>query len=115
MEMNRMFKYWTGPAPGPMGRFKPIIPILSLDLGQLMMISSHNPSLQAPKTAAPLLSNLTHGRRPPPRLRRAAAIRLSCDQTCFDHRDEEIPSMAKSVRSSSADLRRKIDSGRGPD
>ncbi|KZV28158.1 hypothetical protein F511_10172 [Dorcoceras hygrometricum] len=70
-------------------------------------MSSHNPSLQAPKTAAPLLSNLTHGRRPPSRLRRAAAVRLSCDMTCFDHRDEEIPSVAKSVRSSSA-----VDGGR---
>ncbi|KZV46748.1 hypothetical protein F511_30186 [Dorcoceras hygrometricum] len=34
--------------------------------------TSHNPSLQVPKLP-PLLSNLTHGRRPPPRLRRAAA------------------------------------------
>ncbi|KZT76627.1 hypothetical protein F511_46348 [Dorcoceras hygrometricum] len=30
--MNRMFIHWTGPAPGPMGRFKPIIGLLMLDL-----------------------------------------------------------------------------------
>ncbi|KZV29054.1 hypothetical protein F511_15145 [Dorcoceras hygrometricum] len=29
--MNRMFIRWTGLAPGPMGRFKPITPILSLE------------------------------------------------------------------------------------
>ncbi|KZV28607.1 hypothetical protein F511_11912 [Dorcoceras hygrometricum] len=46
--------------------------------------------LQAPKPP-PLLPNLTHGRRPPPRLRRTAAVTSSCDRTCFDHRDEEFP------------------------
>ncbi|KZV40144.1 hypothetical protein F511_39993 [Dorcoceras hygrometricum] len=33
---------------------------------------------------------------------------FSRDRTCFDHRDEENPFVLKSVRSSSADLWRKI-------
>ncbi|KZV26842.1 hypothetical protein F511_42932 [Dorcoceras hygrometricum] len=45
----------------------------------------------------------------------AAVHRPLRDRTCFDHRDEMIPSVAKSVKSSSADRWRKIDSGRGPD
>ncbi|KZV16709.1 importin-9-like [Dorcoceras hygrometricum] len=49
----------------PMGRFKPIIPILSLDLGHLKrdLLTTLASKLQKPP---PLLSNLTHSRRPPP-------------------------------------------------
>ncbi|KZV58673.1 hypothetical protein F511_31166 [Dorcoceras hygrometricum] len=49
-------------------------------------------------------------RRPPP-----PSLGFSRDRTCFDHRDEENPFVLKSFRSSSADLRRKIVSNRGPD
>ncbi|KZV50433.1 hypothetical protein F511_35269 [Dorcoceras hygrometricum] len=57
----------------------------------------------------------------PPIGRRLASPRAAAvchhlhDRTCFDHRDEEFSSVPESVRSSSADLRRNLDSGRGPD
>ncbi|KZV34279.1 hypothetical protein F511_35426 [Dorcoceras hygrometricum] len=82
MGMNRMFICWIGPAPGPMGRFKPITPILIHGLGLYCQeyYTTQNPSLQAPPT--PLLHASLSRRRA------AAAFR---DRTCSDHLVVEIP------------------------
>ncbi|KZV36847.1 F-box/kelch-repeat protein-like [Dorcoceras hygrometricum] len=88
--MNRMFIRWTGPAPGPMGRFKPITPILSLE----PRVAYHNstPTNPRPNLAAAPSSKATRRRRLAPPC--AAA---SCrDRTCSDQLDEEFPSVLNS-------------------
>ncbi|KZV49985.1 WEB family protein chloroplastic-like [Dorcoceras hygrometricum] len=64
--MNRMFIRWTGPAPGPMGRFKPITPILSLE--PRVAYNNSTPTNPRPKLAAAPSSKATRRRRrvPPP-------------------------------------------------
>ncbi|KZV18227.1 hypothetical protein F511_31483 [Dorcoceras hygrometricum] len=112
MQMNRMFIRWTGPAPGPMGRFKPITPIHSLE-PRVAQHKHHNlktlastqkvgrPSPSTTRTAA------AH--------RRAATVHSSCNRTCFDHCDEVTPSVEKSISLLvQADWRNR-DSGRGSD
>ncbi|KZV49816.1 serine carboxypeptidase-like 20 [Dorcoceras hygrometricum] len=55
------------------------------------------------------------GRPSPSTTCTAAAVRSSCDQTCFDHCDEVTPSVEKSISLLvQADWRNR-DSGRGPD
>ncbi|KZV29111.1 hypothetical protein F511_06606 [Dorcoceras hygrometricum] len=81
----------------------------------ITMVPTNETCLHIHHSAAPI-HNLTHaaGSRLAPSC--AAAVRRPLrDRTCFDHHDEVIPSVAKSVKSSSADLWRKIDSGHGPD
>ncbi|KZV58105.1 hypothetical protein F511_31411 [Dorcoceras hygrometricum] len=86
MGMNRMFICWIGPAPGQMGRFKPITPILIHGLGLYCEehYTTQNPSLQAPPT--PLLQ-ASLGRRA------AAACR---NRTCSYHLVVEIPFVSNS-------------------
>ncbi|KZV17948.1 lysine-specific histone demethylase 13 [Dorcoceras hygrometricum] len=64
--MNRMFIHWTGPAPGPMGRFKSITPILSLE--PRVAYNNSTPTNPRPKLAAAPSSKATRHRRlvPPP-------------------------------------------------
>ncbi|KZV16943.1 hypothetical protein F511_18864 [Dorcoceras hygrometricum] len=64
MQMNRMFIRWTGPAPGPMGRFKPITPIHSLE-PRVAQHKYHNLKALAStqKSASPLPQ--PHARPPP--------------------------------------------------
>ncbi|KZV40156.1 subtilisin-like protease [Dorcoceras hygrometricum] len=85
---NRMFTCWTGPAPSPMGRFKPITPIWS------RVVLKHNSTHKTLSlhSAAPHLSSSPSAAPPS----RAAAARCSRDWTCSDHVDEEIPSVENS-------------------
>ncbi|KZV53110.1 hypothetical protein F511_28878 [Dorcoceras hygrometricum] len=112
MQMNRMFIRWTGPAPDPMGRFKPITPIHSLD-PRVAQNLHHN--------LKTLASTQKVGRPSPSTTRtaaahhRPAAVRSSCDRTCFDHCDEVTPSVEKSISLLVQADRRNRDSGRGPD
>ncbi|KZV17490.1 hypothetical protein F511_41195 [Dorcoceras hygrometricum] len=88
--MNRMFIRWTGPAPGPMGRFKPITPILILEsrVDVLHKNSTHKTIASKLAAALPSPQHLTAAalarRAEPP----AAASR---DRTCSDHLVEKIP------------------------
>ncbi|KZV37570.1 hypothetical protein F511_39668 [Dorcoceras hygrometricum] len=88
--MNRMFIRWTGPAPGPMGRFKPVTPILSLE----PRVAYHNstPTNPRPKLAAAPSFKATRRLAPP-------CAAASCrDRTCSDQLDEEFPSVLNSLK-----------------
>ncbi|KZV43600.1 hypothetical protein F511_16492 [Dorcoceras hygrometricum] len=112
MQMNRMFIGWTGPAPGPMGRFKPITPIHSLE-PRVAQYKHHNlktlASTQKVDRPSPSTTRTAAAHR------RAAAVRSSCNRTCFDHSDEVTPSVEKSISLIVQVDWRNRDSGRGPD
>ncbi|KZV38498.1 poly (ADP-ribose) glycohydrolase family protein [Dorcoceras hygrometricum] len=92
--------------PGPMGRFKLITPIHSLE-PRVAQYLHHN--------LKTLASTQKVGRPSPSTTRTAAAVRSSCDRTCFDHCDEVTPSVEKSISLLVQDDRRNRDSGRGSD
>ncbi|KZV35310.1 hypothetical protein F511_38729 [Dorcoceras hygrometricum] len=114
IQMNRMFIRWTGPAPGPMGRFKPITPIHSLEPRVAQHLHHNLKTLASTQNSAAPLPQ-PHARPPPTAAPRLAAIRSSCDRTCFDHCDEVTPSVEKSISLIVQADRRNRDSGRGPD